>query len=109
MRLRTVIAVAAGAGIGYLCARVVLVDSGVALVPWAAVGIALGLRCATAGAAAVVGSAYGFVLAYVFMLASYDGTQALTTRLLPFVAFGAFGALCGSVLALLGHLVSRRT
>jgi hypothetical protein len=105
---RVCVSGSAGTVLGYLCARVVLVGSGAALVPWGVVGIALGIGC-TRRAAVLVGSAYGFALAYVFMLASYDGSADRASRLLPFLAFGAFGALCGSVLALLGRLVSRRS
>jgi hypothetical protein len=54
------------------------------------------------------GAAYGFALAYVFMVAGYDGDAALHTRLLPFLVFGAFGAVCGIVLAVVGSALGRR-
>lgn len=99
---------AAGALLGFLCARVVLVNSGLALVPWALIGLAVGGLSAGRRDAAVAGAAYGFALAYVFMLASYDGSAALASRLAPFVVFGVFGAACGVGLGLLGRL-SRRS
>lgn len=103
-----VAAAAAGALLGFLCARVVLVDSGLSLVPWGLVGLAIGALCPGRRDAAVTGAAYGFALAYVFMLASYDGSAALATRLVPFLVFGVFGAACGAGLGLLGRL-SRRS
>src|SRR5689334_20913720 len=98
-----------GAALGFLCARVVLVGSGLALVPWAVAGLAIGAWVAERRRAALLGAAYGFTLAYVFMLASYDGDAALVSRLLPFLVFGAFGAGCGALLGALGARLSRRS
>ena len=103
-----VAAVAVGALLGYLCARVVLVGSGVSLVPWAMAGLALGPTRRSGRLPAVLGAVYGFVLAYVFMVAGYDGAAPLHTRLLPFVVLGAVGAVCGSVLAVVGQRLARR-
>jgi hypothetical protein len=41
------------------------------------------------------------------MLASYDGAEPLRTRLLPFLVFGIVGALCGTVLAVVGFALRR--
>ncbi|MFL6106422.1 MAG: hypothetical protein ACJ72L_05625 [Marmoricola sp.] len=109
MAMRIALSAAVGAVLGFLCARVVLVDSGLALVPWALAGTAVGVLVGGRRSAALAGAAYGFALAYVFMLASYDGNAALATRLLPFGVFGVFGAACGAVLALVGAGVSRRS
>jgi hypothetical protein len=92
-----------GALLGVLGARVVFVDSGLSLLPWALGGLAVG--AAAAGdrwRTRAAGAAYGFALAYLFMLASYDGPDATATRLVPFLVFGVFGAVCGMLLALLG-------
>ncbi len=96
------VAGAVGALLGLVCARWVLVGSGVALVPWAAAGICVGALSDTRRHAAARGVVYGFALAYVFMVAGYDGTAALHTRLAPFLLFGAVGAGCGAVLAVAG-------
>ena len=103
-----VVAVALGALLGLLAARVVLVGSALSLIPWAVAGLAIGAISAGRPRAAAGGALYGFALAYVFMLAGYDGSAPLHTRLVPFVVFGAVGAMCGAVLAVIGRLVSPR-
>src|SRR3954470_17096570 len=80
---------AVGAILGFVCARLVLVGSGLSLVPWGIAGIAVGSLSDTRRRAAVLGAVYGFALAYVFMVAGYDGSAALLTRLAPFLVFGA--------------------
>jgi len=102
-------AVAAGALLGLACGRWILVGSGLSLVPWALAGLAVGALAGSRGRAAAGGAAYGFALAYVFMVAGYDGDAALHTRLVPFLVFGAFGAVCGVVLAVVAFAVRRRT
>jgi hypothetical protein len=103
----TGLAVGLGALLGFLTARVVLVGSGVSLVPWTLAGLALGLCCRTAARACLAGSVYGFTLAYVFMVTGYDGASPLHTRLIPFVVFGLVGAVCGMALTLVGRLFVR--
>ena len=103
-----VAAAACGALLGFLGARVVLVGSGLSLVPWAVVGLGLGLARRSGRLPAGLGATYGFALAYTFMVTGYDGAAALHTRLLPFVVLGAFGALCGMLLAVGGQLLRRR-
>ena len=98
-----------GALLGLACGRWILVGSGLSLVPWALVGLAVGALAGSRARAAAGGAAYGFALAYVFMVAGYDGDAALHTRLLPFVVFGVFGAGCGIVLAVAAFTVRRRT
>ena len=101
-----VAAVVLGAVLGALCARVVLVGSGLSLVPWAVAGLALGACCRARRVAAAVGALFGFALAFTFMTAGYDGAAPLHTRLLPFALFGLVGAGCGSLLALAGRQVA---
>jgi hypothetical protein len=106
------VAAVVGGFLGLVCARWVFVGSGVSLVPWAAAGLLLGAFSDGRGRAAAAGATYGFVLAYVFMLAGYDGSAALHTRLMPFVVFGVVGAVCGAALSVAGFalrgLVGRR-
>jgi hypothetical protein len=97
-----------GALLGFLGARVLWVGSGLSLVPWAVVGAAIGAWGRSKRQAAVRGAAYGFALAYVFMLAGYDGEAAIHTRLAPFLLFALFGALCGAMLAAGGAAVAGR-
>ncbi len=103
----TALAVGTGGLLGFLTARVVLVGSAVALVPWALAGLALGLCCRTVARACLVGAVYGFTLAYVFMVSGYDGASPLHTRLIPFVVFGLVGAACGMASTLVGRLFLR--
>lgn len=103
-----VAAVVLGAVLGALCARVVLVGSGLSLVPWAIAGLALGACCRARTVAAAVGALFGFALAFTFMAAGYDGAAPLHTRLLPFALLGLVGAVCGSLLALAGRQVAAR-
>ena len=104
---RWVVPAILGAALGFLCAKVVLVGSGLSLVPWALAGLTVGVMSGSRRAALGSGAAYGFALAYVFMVAGYDGDEQLRTRLLPFLVFGIVGALCGAVLALIGFVLSR--
>jgi hypothetical protein len=78
------------------------------LILWAIVGLAIGAFAASKKAAMVNGAVYGFVLSYIFMIASYSGKASLSTKLLPFLLFGIFGATCGLVLALVGAVIAMR-
>src|SRR6266513_5125738 len=71
------------------------------LVPWGLAGLALGYRAKRAGAV-IAGAGYGFVLCFVFTLASYGGAAPPITRVPFFTALGLVGALCGLLLALFG-------
>ena len=71
------------------------------LVPWGLAALALGYR-AGKGEGAIAGALYGFVLCFVFTLATYGGAAPAITRV-PFVtALGLVGALCGLLVALVG-------
>jgi len=98
------VAAVAGAVLGWLGARVVLVGSGLSLVPWAVAGLALGARSRSARLAAMVGACFGFVLAFTFMVVGYDGDDPFADVLVPFLILGLVGALCGAVLAVAGRL-----
>ena len=98
------VAVVVGAALGWLAARVVLVGSGLSLVPWALAGLALGACCRSTPRAALVGACFGFVLAFTFMVAGYDGDDPFTDVLVPVLLLGLVGAVCGTVLAVVGRL-----
>ena len=78
------------------------------LVPWGLAGLALGYRAKRAGAV-TAGAGYGFVLCFVFTLASYGGAAPAITRVPFFTVLGLVGALCGLLLALLGATLMPRT
>jgi hypothetical protein len=96
-----------GAVLGILGARYVLVGSGWSLLPWGLVAVLVGVLARTRGQAAIDGSMYGFALAFVFMVAGYDGAEPLARRLPFFALLGLVGAACATLLALAGTL--RRT
>jgi uncharacterized membrane protein (UPF0136 family) len=72
---------------------------------WGAVGLLIGLFSNGHKAALINGIAFGFLVSYVFMVAGYNGDASVTTKLLPFVVFGIFGALCGMILAATGYVL----
>ena len=74
------------------------------LVPWGLAAVALGYR-ANRATAVVAGALYGFVLCFVFTLATYGGAAPAITRVPFFTVLGLVGALCGVLLALLGAFV----
>ena len=74
------------------------------LVPWGLAAVALGYR-ANRATAMVAGALYGFVLCFVFTLATYGGAAPAITRVPFFTVLGLVGALCGVLLALLGAFV----
>ena len=93
-------AVALGLLLGWAAAHVLSLQWWT-LVPWGLVAAALGYR-ATRTTAVAAGSIYGFVLCFVFTLATYGGAAPAITRV-PFVtALGLVGALCGLLVALVG-------
>ena len=108
MRMNPIAAGSAGAVLGAIGARVVFVGSGLSLVPWTVCGLALG-GCSTGRRqASANGTAYGFMLAFVFMAAGYDGAASMVTRLPFFAALGVIGAGAGLSLTTLGRLMRIR-
>ncbi len=103
------VAILVGAGLGVLNARVLFVGSALSLVPWSLAGLALGaVYAGDRWRTRVVGAAYGFAPSYSFTLPSSDGPSVLAGKLLPFVPFGVFGAICGMLLALIGAAIGAR-
>jgi hypothetical protein len=94
---------AAGAVLGFACARVVFVGSGWSIVAWAVVGLILGASATEPCRALLHGAVYGFVLSFVFMVAGYQGDADTVTRIPFFTALGIVGALSGLALAAIGH------
>ncbi len=78
------------------------------LLPWGIVSFIIGTVSTNKKWATANGAVFGFVASFVFMLSGYDGHTALFTRFVPFAIIGLFGAICGLVLSLLGHVVYRR-
>ena len=80
----------------------------VAMVWWALLGLLLGWFSDRKKASLMNGALYGFALAYTFMLAGYSGSESVLSKLVPFVAFGVFGSICGACLGLVGYLIRRK-
>lgn len=97
-----VISAVAGGVVGYLGGPVFV------LLPWAVIGLVIGKFNETKKSAFINGAAYGFTIAYVFMLSGYKGSASITTVLLPFIVLGFIGAICGLILAYIGFLISNR-
>ncbi len=97
--ISVIVSVVVGGIIGYLGGPAIV------LIAWALIGILLGIFCASRRSALLNGAVYGFALAYVFMVAGYNGQDPIHTKLLPFVIFGIVGALGGSTLAIIGLFV----
>ena len=95
-----------GAAMGVLGARYVFVGSGQSLLPWSLVALLVGGFAPTRGAAAAGAAAYGFTLAFAFMVAGYDGSETLLSRLPFFAILGLVGAGCATLLALLASFVA---
>src|SRR5256884_9975231 len=74
------------------------------LVPWGLAAAALGFRASRA-TAVVAGALYGFVLCFVFTLATYGGAAPAGPRGPLFTALGLVGAPCGLLLSPFGALL----
>lgn len=86
-----------GSSVGYFGGSVFV------LVIWAAIGLAIGVYSVNRRASILNGALFGFAVSYSFMISGYVGNDTLTSRLIPFMVFGIFGALCGLTLGLIGN------
>jgi hypothetical protein len=91
-----------GIALGIIASRFLLVGSFLSLIPWGIAGLLIGLWCSSYREAILIGACYGFLLAFSFMLAGYQGSAPTLTRLPFFAALGLVGALCGLGLGLIG-------
>ncbi len=101
------IAFCAGLVLGVVGARYLFVGSWLTLIPWALGGLLIGYA-SSKNEAIVNGVVYGFVLSLAFLISGYGGQSSLLSRIPFFLVLGAFGAICGVVLALVGHTVRAR-
>jgi hypothetical protein len=107
MRLASV---AVGVMVGVAGARVILVGSGLILVPWAIAGLGIGWMSSDARAARVNGLLYGFALSLSFLVAGYAGDAAVLVVTVTFAILSLLGAACGWLLtASARHLRTRRS
>jgi hypothetical protein len=80
----------------------------IVLIPWAIAGLTIGYMSADWRQAAASGGLFGFLVAFCFMVAGYNGSESLVSRVPFFALLGIFGAICGIAWALLGRLIGRR-
>ena len=99
-------AVALGVLLGWTVAHILSLQWWT-LVPWGLAAVALGYR-ASRPTAVEAGALYGFVLCFVFTLATYGGAAPAITRVPFFMTLGLVGAVCGLLLALLGASLTPR-
>ena len=97
-----------GIALGIIASRYLLVGSFLSLIPWGIAGLLIGLWCSSYREAILIGACYGFLLAFTFMLAGYQGSAPTLTRLPFFAALGLVGALCGLGLGLIGCFAHQR-
>lgn len=103
--LGIVIAAAVGAVLGVLGAHATVLG-GWTLLPWAVAGAIIGYT--TRRHPVVAGAAYGFVLAFVFMLDVYAGKASVLSRVPFFALLGVIGAICGAIFAAAGRWLAAR-
>ena len=90
--------------LGFIGSRYFFVGSWLSLVPWGIAGLAIGYW-SQRREALINGGIYGFVLAFVFMIAGYTGSASLISRLPFFAILGIVGGVCGLILGWLGFLL----
>jgi hypothetical protein len=98
-----------GIAFGIIGSRYLLVGSFLSLIPWGIAGLIFGFWCRSYREAFTVGGVYGFLLAFTFMLAGYQGSAPVLTRLPFFALLGIVGAICGIGLGLAGSFFHRKT
>jgi hypothetical protein len=101
------IAIVTGALLGIIGSRYLFVGSGLSLIPWGIIGLAIGYW-SQKREWLINGGVYGFALAFVFMIAGYTGSESLISRLPFFAIIGVVGGVCGIVLGALGFVIKSR-
>jgi hypothetical protein len=105
--VKVMVSILAGGILGLIGARYLFVGSWLSLIPWGMVGLLIGYW-SHMREWLINGSCYGFVIAFVFMMAGYAGNASLISRIPFFAILGLFGGLCGLVLGLMGFEIKQR-
>jgi hypothetical protein len=103
---KIILSILAGSLLGLIGSRYLFVGSWLSLIPWAIAGLLIGYWCQKREWL-INGSCYGFALSFVFMIAGYNGSASLISRLPFFAILGVFGGICGLVLAWFGFTVKQ--
>jgi len=93
---------------GVLSSRYLLVGSALSLIPWGIAGVLLGLWCTQYRQATGLGALYGFLIAFTFMAAGYQGAAPILSRVPFFAILGLVGAVCGVGLGVIGAFLRRK-
>lgn len=104
---KIIIAVIISVGLAFVADRYLFVQSALTLIPWSGTGIVLGIFCHTKKESLRLGSLYGFVLSFSFLVFGYEGDAPIVGRLPFFALLALVGAVGGGVLALIGMLLRR--
>ena len=94
--------------LGIVGARYLFVGSALSLIPWGIAGLLIGLWCPTYREAIATGALYGFLLAFSFMVAGYQGAAPILTRVPFFAILGIVGLVCGVGLGIAGTFMRRK-
>lgn len=115
MKRRTLAALSVMLGLvwAYISSSIWSVGSAWSLVPWALTGLLIGWLSLDRKKGAAYGALYGFILSYGFMAIGYrgptDAKSLLSSHLVFFTLLGLFGALCGSILGVMGASIRKFT
>jgi len=105
-RRKLILSAIAGIALGIAVSRYLFVGSWLSLILWGVVGLAIGYWSGLMRGF-VNGGVYGFALAFTFMVSGYTGSASLLSRLPFFAIMGIVGAVCGSILGLIGSLAKK--
>lgn len=106
MNIKLIASIIVGAILAFIADHILFVGSALTLIPWAIIGIVLGLWNKSKKEALINGFVYGFILSFLFMIFGYEGVSGLLGKALVFfVLLGVFGGICGSILGFIGTLI----
>jgi hypothetical protein len=103
---KLVVALIAGVVIGAAGPQYVFLGP-LSLIPWGLVALAFGLW-GTKREVIRSGAVYGFSLSFAFLVAGYNGTPSLVSRVPFFAILSLFGAVCGLALSASGYFLKLR-
>ena len=101
--MKLMISIIIGIILGVIGSRYLFVGSALSLIPWGIVGVLLGWWSTNRKEAIVNGSAYGFLLAFSFMFAGYQGSAPIVSHIPFFAILGLVAAICGTILSVIGN------
>ena len=110
-RLQYVPPIVVAGVMAYLSSRYLFVGSGLSLIPWAILAMTWGLISRDRTQARNLGAIYGFSLSFIFLLIDTSGNSSperLLFLLVVTTSLAIFGGLCGAMLSVAAHRLSRK-